>query len=222
MADRQQRVRVLIADDHAIVREGLKALFDQIPNIDVVGEACDGSEAVRQARELQPDVVLMNVRMPELDGIEATRQICQQAPGVEVVGMAEGVDERVVREMLVSGATGYVTKRSSFRELEQAVQAAARGESYFCPRVTDQLHQTCMKKLLSGRNSYNSILTAREREVLQLLAEGRDVADIAEALDISQSTVAAHRRSVMEKLDATSVAEIVRYAIRRGLTSLEE
>jgi DNA-binding NarL/FixJ family response regulator len=211
------RVGVLVVDDHAMFRQGLVALLERADHISVVGEAADGREAVKRAIELKPDVVLMNVTMPGLNGIDATRQITHECKGSRVLALSSRRDRRTVESMLSVGASGYVLKDCSFDELIGALRAVAEGRSYLSATVADAL----VKGFVEGRGHDQGPLSAREREVLQLISEGFPTGEIAQQLHISTKTVDTHRRQIMGKLGARSIAELTKYAIREGLTSLE-
>ena len=211
------RVAVLVVDDHAMFRQGLVALLQRIEEVSVVGEAADGREAVRRAADLHPDVVLMNVTMPGLNGIDATRQITHECKGSKVLALSSRRDRRTVEAMLSVGASGYVLKEASFDELVGALRAVADGRSYLSSAVADAL----VRGFVEGRGHEQGPLSAREREVLQLISEGFPTGEIAHQLHISTKTVDTHRRQIMGKLGARSIAELTKYAIREGLTSLE-
>lgn len=214
-------MRILLADDHQILREGLKGLLARQPDMQVVGEAADGRTTVRMASELAPDVVVMDIGMPGLNGVEATRQIAAHHPGVRVIALSMHSDRRYVTEMLRAGAAGYLVKDSAFEELAQAVNAVAAGKVYLSPSVADAVVDHHVRGGGGGEPSVFAVLTPREREVLQLLAEGQATKQVAASLDVSVKTVETHRRQIMEKLDLHSVAELTKYAIREGLTSVE-
>ena len=210
---------VLLADDHTMLRQGLRSLLEHEAGLEVVGEASDGRTAVRMARELAPQVVIMDVAMPELNGIEATRQIVADLPGARVIALSMHSSKRMVVEMLRAGASGYVLKLSAFDELAQAVQTVAAGGRYLSPSVAGVV----VDELVSPEapSSAFSALTPREREVLQLLAEGNNTKEIAAILQITARTVDVHRKRVMDKLGMNSVAELTRYAMREGLVPLD-
>ena len=213
--------RVLIADDHKIVREGLKALIDKQESMQVVAEADNGLEAVRLARKLQPDVVIMDLGMPQMNGIEATREVTAHEPGIKVIALSMHSDKRFVLQMIKAGASGYVLKDSAFEELITAIKTVVSNQSYLSPKITDVVIKDYVQTLSKGDVSAFSVLTAREREVLQLLAEGRSTKEIAASLSVSVKTVETHRQQIMSKLNIHSVAELIKYAIREGLTSLD-
>lgn len=213
--------RILLADDHKITREGLRSLLDKQPDMEVVAEAEEGRTAVRLACKLLPNVVIMDVTMPDLNGVEATRRIVSESPDVKVIALSMHSDSLFVTEMLQSGASGYLLKDCAFEELARAIRTVVAGQTYLSPGISgvvvnDYLH--CLSKV---EFSDSDALTDREREVLQLLAEGKSTKQIALKLHISVKTVETHRRQIMNKLDIHTVAELTKYAIRKGLTSLE-
>lgn len=215
-------IRILLADDHQVVREGFRALLEKEPSMEVVAEAGDGRTAIRLARELLPDVVVMDINMPDLNGIESTRQIAREIPQVKVVALSIHSDRRFVVEMLRAGARGYLLKECAFDELARAIRAVTAGETYLSARITQVVVDEYVKRpLKSDETSAAAVLTNREREVLQLLAEGGSTKQIALRLHLSVKTIEACRRQIMNKLDLHSIAELTKYAIREGLTSLE-
>jgi two-component system, NarL family, response regulator NreC len=222
-------VRVLLADDHDILRDGLKALLTMAGDISVVGEARTGREAVAEAERLRPDVVLMDITMPELDGVEATRRIRQTAPEVRVLFLTMHEAEEYFFRALRAGAAGYVIKRTAASDLLAAVRAVARGESFLSPSVAHALVTDYAQRGVraveaeepaNGKDAY-TMLTSREREILQLVAEGYTNQEIADLLHLSIKTVQSHRAAVMEKLGLRDVTHLVRYAVRRGLVDPE-
>ena len=215
-------IHILLADDHQIVREGLRALVSAQEGMTVVGEASNGRTAVEQVRALHPDVVVMDVGMPDLNGIEATRRILAESPRCKIVGLSMHSDRRFLSEMLKAGATAYLLKDSAFEELSSAIRAVAAGQVYLSPRVADMVVEGYLHGAVPGKQpSAFAVLTSREREVLQLVAEGLATKQIASTLHLSVKTVETHRRQIMEKLDMHSVAELTKYAIREGLASIE-
>ncbi|MFC2173242.1 response regulator [Acidobacteriota bacterium] len=216
-------VKILLADDHKIIRDGLRALVQKQPNMEVVAEAENGRKAVQLSRDLVPDVVIMDIGMPDLNGMEATRQILSQEPGIKVIALSMHSDKRFVAGMLTAGAAGYLLKDCAFEELTQAIRTVVANKSYLSPGVTGVIVNDYVQHLEdSDEFAPAPVLTAREREVLQLLAEGSSTKQIAYNLNVSAKTIETHRRQIMEKLDLRSVAELTKYAIREGLTSLDE
>lgn len=213
-------IRVLIAEDHAVVREGFHHLLGVEEGLEVVGEARNGSEAVALALALAPDVVVMDIGLTGLNGIEATRRIVASGNGSRVVGLSMHTDERHVLEMLRAGASGYIPKDSDGAELVLAVRTVAAGGSYISPSLMRPLVENCIVHSAPAREGAWGRLSDREREVLQLLAEGMSVKEIAGRLAISGNTVHTHRRNLMRKLGLRGVAELTRFAIREGLTDL--
>jgi DNA-binding NarL/FixJ family response regulator len=213
------RIRVLLADDHAIVREGVKLSLEGMGDIDVVGEAADGYAAVRQAKALRPDVVVVDVTMPQLNGIEALRQIVRDMPGMAVVVLSMHDNEAYVIQALRAGARGYVLKRTVGTELAAAIRAAHAGEIYLHPGVAKRVVTDYLQRLGAdaSEGAPHDRLTPREREVLQLAAEGLTTREIADKLVVSAKTAEHHRASAMAKLDLHSQTELVKYAIRTGL-----
>ena len=214
-------IKVLLADDHALIREGLRSLLEKQPDMEVVADADDGRRAIELVRELSPDVVVMDVTMPTLGGIEATRQITGEFPAVKVIALSIHSRRRFVADMLQAGAAGYILKECLFDELVQAIRAVSEGGRYLSPRITDVVVDDYVKRLSGGVDSPLASLTGREREVLQLVAEGKSTKQIAVELHVSTKTIEANRRQIMEKLDTYSVAELTKYAVREGLASLE-
>ncbi len=214
-------IRILLADDHKITREGLRSLLDKQPDMEVLAEAQEGRTAVRLARELLPDVVIMDVSMPDLNGIAATRQIIDRVPKVKVIALSMHSDALFVTEMLKSGASGYLLKDCAFEELTRAIHAVVADKTYLSPSISGVVVNDYLHHLSKVDFSGPDVLTDREREVLQLLAEGNSTKQIALKLHISVKTIETHRLQIMNKLDIHSVAELTKYAIRKGLTSLE-
>lgn len=212
-------MRVLLVDDHRMVREGLRAILERDASCSVVGEASSGREAVQLAQTLKPDVIVMDVAMSDLNGIEATRQILTETPGARVVALSSHSDRRYVKAILGAGASAYVLKANAYDELLRAVEAAARGKKYLCADVTDYVIDRALG--VGSEGSVFELLGPRELEVLQLLAEGRTSSEIAARLRIATSTAETHRRNLMRKLNLHSVAELTKYAVREGVTSLD-
>jgi DNA-binding NarL/FixJ family response regulator len=214
-------IKILLADDHKIVRDGLRTLVEKEPDMEVVGEAENGRKAVKLTRELSPDLVIMDVTMSDLNGIEAARQIHKETPDVKVIALSMHSDRRFVAGMLEAGASGYLLKDCAFEELTRAIKNVISNKIYLSPGITDVVVKDYLGKSTKASHSAFSDLTNREREVLQLLAEGRSTKQIAESLHVSVKTIETHRRQIMEKLDIHSIAELTKYALREGLTSLE-
>lgn len=213
-------IRILIADDHKIFREGLRTLLRARDDIEVVGEADNGRTVVSLAGQLEPDIVIMDVAMPDLNGIEATRQITTTRADAKVLALSMHSDSRFVTRMLQAGAHGYLLKDCAFEELTLAIDTIVTEGVYLSPGVTGVVVRDYMQHLSSAESSA-TLLSSREREVLQLVAEGLTTKDIASKLHISIKTVESHRRQIMDKLEIRSVAELTKYAVREGLTSLE-
>lgn len=214
-------VRVLLADDHHLMREGLRALLAREPDIEIVAEADSGRAALALAEEFRPDVVVMDVAMPDMNGMEATQRIVQSQPGVRVLALSMHSDKRFVRQMLLAGAAGYLIKGCTFEEFVRAIRTVMVGNTYLSPVVARTVTEDYTKRLASAGLARPVPLTPREREILQLLAEGNGPKQIAAQLHMSAKTVSTHRRSIMEKVGARSLAELVKYALREGLTSLD-
>ena len=213
--------RILIADDHQIVRQGLRTLLEKEPDFKVVAEADNGRATVRLARELNPEMIIMDVAMPDLNGIEATRQIVGEFPKAKVIALSMYADRRFVVNMLKAGASGYLLKECAFEEMTRAIRAVLAQKTYLSPGVADILVKDYMTGGSTKENSVFSVLTPRERDVLQLMSEGKSTSQIADCLHVSVKTVETHRQQIMYKLKVRSVAELTKYAIREGLTSLE-
>jgi DNA-binding NarL/FixJ family response regulator len=210
-------IRILIADDHGIVAEGLKSLAEAEPDIEVVGIVADGREAVQHARESKPDVVIMDMSMPELNGADATRAILQNDPACRVIVLSMYAEREYVRRALKAGAMGYVVKRSAAKELVDAIRAVHAGQRYLSPRVADVV----IEAGADDKDDLLAKLSMREREVLQLLAEGNTGAEIAQRLSLSQKTVETYRARLVEKLGIRDLPGLVRFAIQRGIVTLD-
>jgi DNA-binding NarL/FixJ family response regulator len=214
-----QNIKVLIADDHTIVRQGFRALLEAQKDITVVGEAETGRQAVRMAISLQPDVVVMDVAMPLLNGLEATRQIVKDVPGTRVLVLSSYSDDEYVRQVTEIGAAGYLLKQTAAEDLIKAIREARNGNAFFSPAISKRLLENCRDAFLNGvpAGARTAKLTSREAEVLQLVAEGSVNKQIAGELCISVKTVEKHRQEVMNKLNIHHVAGLTRYAISRGI-----
>lgn len=209
----KQKIRVLLADDHAVVRQGFKMILSAQPDMEIVGEAGNGREALALAESLQPDVVVMDVAMPELNGIEATRRVMASCPRTRVLALSMHKDSAYVREILRAGARGYLLKDSFDADLLTAVRAVSRGEGYLSPGVSEAVLSDYRKQVTDPLD----LLTSREREVLQMIAEGQTNKEIAVRLNLSVYTVDAHRGRIMEKLNLHTTSELVRFAMRKGI-----
>jgi DNA-binding NarL/FixJ family response regulator len=214
-------IRILLVDDHQIMRDGLRAILASEETFEIVGEAENGREAAAMARTLVPDVIIMDIGMPDLNGVEATRQVKADNPRVKVIALSMYADRGYVLGVLEAGASGYVLKTGAYDELHRAVQAVAQGKNYLSPDVTQMVVDAQVRASSEGSTSVQPSLGPREREIIQLLAEGRTSPEIARRLHISTRTVETHRRNIMKKLDLHTVAELTKYAIREGLTSLD-
>ena len=213
-------IKVLIADDLQIVRQGLRTLLEREPDLEVVAEAENGRSTVRLARESHPEVIIMDVAMPDLNGIEATRQIISEMPKVKVIALSMYADRRFVANMLKAGASGYLLKDCASEELVRAIRVVLAHKTFLSPGVADIVVKDYVQTPLGPEASVFNILSNREREVLQLMAEGKSTNQIAELLHVSVKTVETHRQQMMQKLKMHSVAELTKYAIREGLTTL--
>ncbi|MCD6216625.1 response regulator transcription factor [bacterium] len=212
---------LIIADDHKIIRDGLKSLISPHSDLQVVAEAGDGRRAVELVRELRPDVVIMDVNMPELNGIDATRQIVSEIPDTRVIALSMYSDRRFVNAMLKAGASGYLLKDCAFEEIIRAIKTVLNGQMYLSATITSQVVDDLITKKAGENESTLSMLSNREREVLQLLAEGNSTKEIASTMNVSVKTIESHRKNIMDKIDLRSVAELTKFAIREGLTSLD-
>ena len=213
-------IKILIADDYKIISDGLSVLIDKEDDMELIGVAENGHKAVELAAELKPDIVIMDVVMPVLNGIEATRQIITRHPDVKVIAFSEYSDRKFVSEMLKAGALGYILKEGSFRELANAIRTVYENQYYICPEVIGVV----TKDYISRLNNYNSdnptVLTGREREVLQQIVKGNEPQDIADSLNLSVNTIYVHRHNIMQKLELFSVSDITKYALSEGIVSI--
>lgn len=214
-------IKILLADDHKLLREGLRALIEEQQNMTVIAEAENGRSAVQLAARLSPDIIVMDISMPGLNGIDATRRITAELPGVKVIALSMHADRNFVVEMFKAGAMGYLLKDCAFEELIRAINTVVANKAYLSAKLSDTMIKDYVN-LFPGKNlSVFSALTNREREILQLLAEGKGTREISAGLNVSTKTVETFRRQIMKKLDIHSVAELTKYAIRAGLTSLD-
>lgn len=213
------KIRVLIADDHTMVRQGLRTMLNSQSDIEVVGEAANGREAVQRAREIDPDVVVLDLSMPILNGLEATRQIMKENPRIGVLILTMHHNEEYVFQVLKSGAKGYIIKESGFEEMVRAVRSVYRHENYLDRKISKDVIDEYIKRAAhtDASGTPKDILTPREREVLKLIAEGKSNKEIAQILDLSVKTVDVHRTNLMKKLDIHDVATLVKFAIKKGL-----
>jgi DNA-binding NarL/FixJ family response regulator len=214
-------IRIVLADDHTIVRDGLSQAFQQEDDMEIVGQAGDGHAAVELARELRPDIVVMDINMPTLNGIEATREIQREAPGVKVIALSMHSAKPCIKEIYRAGAFAYLVKNCGFDELARAVRTVAEGKTYVSPSIGNLVVEDFMHTEGKIEPTAFSLLTAREREVLQLLAEGGTIKQIAHGLHVSHKMVEAHRLRIMNKLKVDTAAQLTKYAIQEGLTSAE-
>lgn len=215
-------IKILIADDHKIIREGLRALIERKPGMEVIGEVENGRKAVQLAQELLIDIIVMDIAMPDLNGIEATRQIVARAPGIKVIALSMHSDKRFVVEMLKAGASGFLLKDCAFEELIHAINTVMANRTYLSPKIVDMMTKDYVRLLPMGELSVFSVLTPRQRQVLQLLSEGKGTSQIAHDLQVSVKTVETYRQQIMDKLNIHTIAELTKYAIREGLTSLQD
>jgi DNA-binding NarL/FixJ family response regulator len=214
-------IRIILADDHKIVRDGLRALLANQPGMMVIAEADNGRETVRLARDLSPDLVIMDIGMPDLNGVDATRQITSEMPDVKIIALSMHSDRRFVVQMFRAGASGYLLKDCAFEELARAVSAVLKKQTYLSPAVAGPVMEDYIHHLSTAVSAEFSVLSPREREVLQLLAEGKTTKETAALLCVSVKTVETHRQQIMSKLNIHTIAELIKYAIREGLTSLD-
>ncbi|MGA2585852.1 MAG: response regulator transcription factor [Candidatus Aminicenantales bacterium] len=213
-------LRILLADDHKIIVDGLRSLLEKKPEYQVIGQVSDGLAAVRLADELAPALIIMDITMPGLNGIEATRRILERNPKIKIIILSMHADGRFIAEALKSGASGYLLKDSAFQELSAAIPAVMKNQTYLSTAITDIVIKDYIRHLERQGAGAFDILTAREREVLQSLSEGLATKQIAARLGISVKTVETHRAQIMIKLNIHSIAELTKYAIREGITSL--
>ena len=214
-------IRILLADDHRIMREGLRSVLEKEPDMEVIAEAKDGRMTVKLAEKLSPDVILMDITMPGLNGMDATREILSMVSDVKVVALSMHSDEQFVAGMLNAGASGYLLKDCAFEELCRAIRAVVANETYLSPGIASIVVKEYRRALSRTEFSLSPGLTAREREVVQLVTEGKSSKEIASLLHVSVRTIESHRHQIMDKLDIHTIAKLTKYAIRKGITSLE-
>ena len=216
-----KKIRVLIADDHTLVRDGIRALLALAADIEVVGEAATGREALEQVKELRPDVVLMDLMMPMMSGLDATRRIRREFPETKVLALTQYDDSEYVIPVIEAGARGFITKMAAFAELASAIQAVSKGDSYLSPSAAAALVEECQQKTTDdGRKDPYDQLTDREKEVLKLVVEGHTAREIADLLVVSPKTVEWYKTSLMNKLDIHNKTDLIKFAIRKALITL--
>ena len=213
-------IKIVLADDHEIVRSGLRSMLEKQSRIEVIGEAKDGRTTVQLTEKLRPDVVIMDISMPDMNGIDATYQIVSMGLDVKIIALSMHTDREFVAEMLKAGASGYLLKDSAFKELKHAIQTVYEGHVYLSPKIADAVVRDYVGNLSDSNASVFNLLSSREREVLQLLAEGKSTKQIAADLFVSVKTIETHRQNIMKKLNLYNVPDLVKYAIRQGLTHL--
>ena len=214
-------IKIMLADDHQIMRDGLRSLIEKLPGMEVVAEAENGRTAIKQTRRFRPDVIVMDINMPDLNGIDATRRIVAEFPGTKIIAFSMHTDHQFVAGALKAGVCGYLQKDTAFEELDRAIRTVVADQTYLSPDITGDVVKGYLEKLLADESAVPAFLTEREREVVQLYAEGHKTKQIADRLNLSVKTVETHRRNIMEKLDITSIAELTKFAIREGLTTLD-
>jgi DNA-binding NarL/FixJ family response regulator len=214
------KITVIIADDHTIVRDGIRSLLEKQPDIEVVAEADNGRTTLKHAQQLSPDVIIMDIGMRELNGIDATRQIIGKLPNVKILALSMYSDKQFIKEMLKAGASGYMLKDSAFRELVDAIRVVANNKIYISPSIAGVVTRDYLKHLAEKDDSVRSVLTPREVEVLQLLVEGKSTKQTASILCVSIKTIESHRKNIMKKLNIDNMVGLVKYAIREGIIPL--
>ena len=214
------KTKILLVDDHKILRDGICSIVKGYPDMEVICEAANGKEALRLVEELSPDVVIMDISMPDLNGIDATRRIIADNPHIKVIALSMHHDKQFVSEIFKAGASGYLLKDCAFDELEHAVNIVMDGKTYINPQIASLVIESLVNQPQTTSQKSFSLLTDREREVLQLISEGQSTKDIASKLSVSAKTIESHRRQVMGKLNIRNIADLTKYAIREGLTSV--
>ncbi len=215
-------IKVIIVDDHQLLLDGLSSILEKEREIQVIGLAKDGLEALEQVRLHLPDIILLDITMPRLNGLDAARKILNEQPDIKIIMLSMHADKRYIRESIQIGARGYLLKESAIKEVISAIREVQKGAFFFSHEIETQVMQDYVKRIKSGDSISESPLSLREREVLQLLAEGKSTREVASLLVISIKTVESHRRQIMDKLGLHSIAELTKYAIREGLTQLEQ
>ena len=215
-------IRIILADDHTVMREGLRTLLERHEGFEIVAEADNGHTTVELAKKYKPDIVIMDISMPDLNGIEATRQIISTVDGVKVIGLSMHSDKRFIANMLGAGAMGYLRKNCDSTELLTAIRTVASGHIYLGQKIVGIMARDFIQHSIKTTASNPDLLTIKEREILQLIAEGKPTKQIAQHLNISEKTVEKHRQNMMNKLDIHNIADLTKYAIREGLTTLED
>jgi DNA-binding NarL/FixJ family response regulator len=218
---RTMTIRILIADDQQLFRDGLRALIERENDMDVVAEAENGREAIELAKDAKPDLIVMDINMPDLNGIDATQVICKELPDIKLIALSIHSTQKFVSEMIRAGASGYIVKHCAFKELAMAIRTVSEGKPYLCTEILSTVMDEFASNSPSGQLTVFSALSTREREVMQLVAEGMKSEEIASHLFISVKTVSSHRRHIMKKLNLKSQTDITRYAISEGLISSE-
>jgi two-component system response regulator NreC len=213
-------IKLVLADDHSLIRVGLQSLIEKETDLQIIGQASDGRQTVSLVQKLKPDIVIMDISMPGLNGIEATRQIKAIDENIKIIALSVHDEALYVRRMLKAGASGYLVKHSDFNELVEAIRAVTRDQLYLSPRISNELVHDYLKHLPDDEATAFSILSEREREILQLLAEGKTKQEIAKILFLSVKTVDSHRQNIMNKLSITTLSDLIRYAIREGISEL--
>jgi len=215
-------IKIILADDHNVLREGLKSLLNQQQDFEVIGEADNGQEAVRLAKKLEPDIMVLDIGMPNMNGIQATQHIVAEVPDTKVLALSMHSDHQFVVKMLQAGASGYMLKDCAYEELISAVRDINAGKFYLSKDVTGVVINNYINMIQAVDAVSHPTLTSRERETLQLIAEGKSTAETANLLNVSPKTIETHRKNMMDKLDIHNIADLTKYAVREGLTSIED
>lgn len=216
-----KKIRILLVDDHRILRDGISSLLKEYSDMEIVGEAADGRNALNLVKELLPDLVIMDISMPDLNGIDATRKILASYPNIKIMALSMHYDKHFVSEIFKAGASGYLLKDCAFDEMAHAIRVIMSGKTYINPQIASLVVESLVSDSPRAHNKHAfSLLTEREREVLQLIAEGKSTKQIASNLNVSTKTVESHRRQVMGKLNIRNIADLTKYAIREGLISI--